>query len=161
MRKKKVLSTVCGILSGFLCISVTVMPVQAEEVAGYHERITTETEAVDNWYSVERGAYISFCTTKISDAGKGKVTISGSTSSKSVCDELKLALYLDESSNNSKYGTIGVHHYKNENAALVSGYEADVRVTSGYYYRARGVHTVIKGDTIETTDSCTGALTAS
>lgn len=161
MRRKKALSVVCGMLSGLLCFSVATMPVLAREVAGYHERTTTETEAVDNWYSVERGAYLSFCTSKIVDAGKAKVTISGSTSSKSICDELRLTLYLDESRNNSNYGTIGVYRYKRENDAIVSGGESSISVTSGYYYRARGVHSVEKGDTLETTDSCTGALTAS
>ena len=161
MKKKKVLSVVCGLLSAALCFSMTAVPAYAEEVAGYHERTETETEAVDNWYSVARGVYLASCTAKISDAGKAKVSISGSTSAKSICDELKLTLYLDESSNNSNYGTIGVYRYKEDNDALVSGYEANIGVTSGYYYRARGVHTVIEGDTRETTDSCTGALKAS
>lgn len=161
MRKKTLLSVACGLMSGVLYFSAVAIPVHAEEVAGYHEKVQTETEAVDNWYSVARGVYLASCTAKISDAGKGKVTISGSTSAKSVCEELRMTLYLDESSNNSSYDTIGVYRYSKENAALVSGYEAGVRVTSGYYYSVRGVHSVFVGDVRETTDTCTDALRAS
>ncbi len=161
MRKNKFLSIAGGLLSGLLCFSVVATPVYAEEVAGYHERVTTETEAIDNWYSVARGTYLSICTAKVSDAGKGKVTISGSTSAHSLCDELKLTLYLDESSDNSKYGTIGVYRYEAQNDTLLSGGKSSISVTSGYYYSARGVHSVSKDGVKETTDTCTGALKAS
>ena len=161
MRKRRILSTVCGMLSVIFCFSAVTFPSYAEEVAGYHERMITETEAVDNWYSVARGVYLASCTAKISDAGRGRVTISGSTSAKSVCDELRMTLYLDESSDNSSYGTIGVYRYSKENAALVSGGESNISVTSGKYYSVRGVHSVFVGDVRETTDTCTDALRAS
>ncbi|MCI9135313.1 MAG: hypothetical protein HFI31_14190 [Lachnospiraceae bacterium] len=161
MRRKRFLSVVCGVLSYIICFSGAVMPVCAEEIAGYHERVVTEEEAMDTWYSVGRGVYLAFGTAKVMRDGRAKVNISGSTNAHRICEELSLALYLDESTDNQSYGTIGVYHYSDKNDESVSGYETGLRVTSGYYYRARGVHSVYQGGTRETTDTCTDAITAS
>ena len=161
MQRNRSLSVVCGVLACIMCFSAVVIPVSAEEIAGYHERTVAEEEAVDTWYSVGRGVYLAFGTAKIMRDGKAKVNISGSTNAHRFCEELSLALYLDESANNQSYGTIGVYHYFDKNDESVSGYETGLRVTSGYYYRTRGIHTVIQGETRETTDTCTDAITAS
>ena len=60
-----------------------------------------------------------------------------------------------------KYGTIGVYRYEAQNDTLLSGGKSSISVTSGYYYSARGVHSVSKDGVKETTDTCTGALKAS
>lgn len=161
MQRKIFLSVVCGILSCIICLPALVMPVCAEEIAGYHEKTRTEEEAMDTWYSVGRGVYLAFGTAKVMREDKGRVTISGSTNAHSICEELRLALYLDESVDNKNYGTIGVYHFTEENDASVSGGEKGIRAQSGYYYSVRGVHTVIHGGTRETTDTCTDAITAS
>ena len=161
MKRERALSVVCVLLTGVLCFAKAAIPVHAEELAGYHEKTTTETEATDTWYSVARGTYLGFGTVKIIDAGKGRVTISGSTNANSICDELKLTLYLDESSNNSSYGTIATYRFSSTDDVSVSGVKDSIRVTSGYYYRNRGVHTVVEGSTRETTDTCTNAIKAS
>lgn len=160
MRQKIIQSVVLGVLSVVMCFSVNVYPVCAKEIPVYHEKIHTEDEAEDTWYSIARGAYLAYGTAKVKRAGTAKVSISGTTNATQVCDTLKLALYLDESSNNSNYGTIGVYHYSSKNDVSVSGYETNIRVTSGYYYRARGVHSVTHKGTTETTDGCTDAITA-
>lgn len=161
MLRRKLLSVVCGVLSCVMCFSAFTISVSAEEIAGYHERVVSEEEATDTWYSVGRGVYLAFGTAKIMRDGKAKVNISGSTNAHSICDALYLALYLDESPNNQSYGTIGVYHYSYKNDATISGYETGLRVTSGYYYSVRGTHTVVHGGTRETTDTCTDAITAS
>ena len=136
------------------------MPVKAGNIAGYHETVVTEDSAEDTWYSVGRGVYLHFGTVKVQRDGLRKVAISGSTNAHSVCDNLYLALYLDESSDNDDYGTIAVYHYSDTNAPTLSGYETGIRVTSGYYYSVRGVHRVTHGGVSETLDSCTDAITA-
>lgn len=160
MQKNKIWPVVSGLMAGALCLGLLAVPVQAEAIAGYHEKTATQEEVVDTWYAVSRGTYLGSGNVKIKRAGTAKVTISGGTQANSICDELYLALYLDESSDNDDYGTIGVYHYSDTNNTSVSGGQADIRVTSGYYYRARGVHTVTEGNVTETTDTCTDALTA-
>lgn len=161
MRNKRIMFVISGLVIAGICFGVIKVPVQAGNIAGYHEKTVTEEEAVDTWYSVARGTYLSYGSAKIKRAGTGKVTISGSTMAHSICDELKLALYLDESSNNDNYGTIGIYHYSETNDASVSGGEADICVTSGWYYSVRGVHSVTEGSVTEITDTCTDAITAS
>ena len=161
MQKKIFLSVVSGVLACAMYLSAISRPVFAEEIAGYHEKTVTEDEAVDIWYSVGRGVYLAFGTAKVMRDGKAKLNISGSTNAHQICEELSLALYLDESADNKSYGTIGVYHYSDRNDESVSGYETGLRVTSGYYYSVRGVHSVYQGGTRETTDTCTDAITAS
>ncbi len=160
MKQKVFLSVLSGALSAMMCLSMAVLPVHAEEIATYHEKKATETEAEDAWYAVARWTNMAAGIGKIKQAGKAKVTISGSTDALHVCDTLKLALYLDESSDNKSYGTIGVYHYQSNNDVSVSGGEAGISVTSDYYYRLRGVHSVTHQGKTETTDSNTDAIKA-
>ena len=158
MKRKAILPIFFGLLVAAL--PVVAFPVHAEEIAVHHEKMTTETEAEDTWYAVARGVYLSGGTGKVKQAGVGKVCISGRTLGTGICDTLKLALYLDESSDNKSYGTIGTYHYSSKNDLYVSGYEAGIRVTSGYYYSLRGVHSVTHNGKTETTDSSTDAIVA-
>ena len=160
MQKNKIWPVISGLMAVVLCLGLIAAPVQAEAIAGYHEKVATEEEAVDTWYAVGRGTYLGYGSAKIKRAGTAKVTISGSTNANCICDELRLSLYLDESSDNDDYETIGIYHYSDTNDVGVSGGQADIRVTSGYYYSVRGVHTVTEGNVTETTDTCTDALTA-
>ncbi len=160
MRHKKIFSMVLSLPLMILSIFAIAFPVQAEEIAVYHEKKVTETEAEDTWYAVARGTYLAVGTGKIKQDGVGKVSISGRTTATQICDTLKVALYLDESSNNNTYGTIGTYHYSSKNDLFVSGYETGIRVTSGYYYSLRGVHSVTHNGKTETTDSSTDAIVA-
>lgn len=160
MKRKAILPIISGLLSAVMCLSTVVLPVHAEEIMTRHERTATEAEAEDAWYAVARWTYLSCGIGKIKQAGKAKVTVSGSTNASQVCDTLKLALYLDESSDNGSYGTIGVYHYSSRNDVSVSGYESYISVTSGYYYRLRGVHSVTHQGKTETTDCHTNAIKA-
>ena len=100
------------VMSLFLVVSLwnsQVLTSKAEEVTvpGYHEYVTTENEAIDTWYGIARGTYLQSGTSGIVDAGKGKVNVSGTTNAHSVCDKVKVGVYLDESDNGGKsFGTI-------------------------------------------------------
>lgn len=161
MKHKIIISVVLGLWSVVTYVSGPAIFVHAEETAAYHEKTVTENEAEDTWYAVAKGTYLSYGTVKVKRASTGRVNISGTTNATRICDTLKVSLYLDESSNNSSYGTIATYHYSNKNDVSVSGYETGISVTSGYYYSLRGVHSVTHNGTTETTDSCTDAITAS
>lgn len=142
------------------CFAGSGLTAQAAQPAGYHEYTTTEEEAVDTWYAVSRWVYLSYGRSKVMQAGKAKVSISGATNATQIVDDLRLGLYLDESSNNVSYGTIGVYHFSSTNDTSVSGGQANVNAISDYYYRARGVHMVTEGSVTETTDTSTDAIIA-
>ena len=136
---------------------------KAEEVSvpGYHVYSTTEDEAIDNWYGIARGAYLQNGTSGIKRAGTNKVSVSGTTNAHSVCDYVKVAVYLDESTDGgSSFGTIGSYYFQKQNASSCYGSEANISVTSGRWYCARGVHSVTEGSTTETTSTQTRALQA-
>lgn len=161
--KKAISISMCFLLG--ICIWNSQMLIsQAEEITppGYHIYTTTEDEVIDTWYGIARGAYLESGTVGLVDAGKGKVNVSGTTNAHSVCDKVKAAVYLDESENGrSGYGTIGIYHYEAKNASYCHGSEYHVSVTSDWWYMVRGVHTVVEGSTIETTDTQTYAMQAS
>lgn len=137
---------------------------RAEEITppGYHVYTTTENEVIDTWYGIARGTYLINGTVGLVEAGRGKVNVSGTTNARSICDEVKAAVYLDESVNGKTgYGTIGSYYYADENTDTCHGSEANISVTSGWWYMVRGVHTVIEGSTIETTDTQTSGMKVS
>lgn len=132
------------------------------DAAGYHEYVTTEDEAIDRWYGIARGTYLREATCGIKRAGTAKVSVSGTTTAHRVCDSVKVAVYLDESSDGgAHFGTIGTYHFKEEDTSSCHGSKADISVTSGWYYRARGTHSVSKDGTTETTSTCSASLKAS
>ncbi len=137
---------------------------QAEEnvVPGYHEYVATENEVIDTWYGVARGTYLQSGTVGLKKAGTGKVNVSGTTNANSICDKVKVAVYLDESDDGgSSFGTIGSYYFEKQNTSTCHGSKANISVTSGWWYCVRGVHSVTEGSTTETTDTHTASLKAS
>ena len=140
------------------------MNVQAEEVSvsGYHEYITTEEEAIDHWYGISRGTYLSEGTCGIVRGGTGKVGVSGTTTAHSVCDTVRVSVYLDESSDGgAHFGQIGCWYFSESQTSSCHGSKTDIPVTSGWRYMARGGHSVTKGTKTESTTTDTGSITAS
>lgn len=155
-------------LSGLILMSTLWLPVElivhAEEVTvpGYHEYTTTEREMIDHWYGVARGTYLRDGTCGIKDAGKGKVSVSGTTTAHSVCDTIRVSVYLDESSDGgSSFGQIASYYFSRDNAASCHGNKTDISVTSGWHYMARGGHSVTEGSKTESTTTRTGVLKSS
>ena len=161
--KRIFVSCIC-LLLGVYIWNGQILTSHAEEITppGYHVYTTIEDEVIDTWYGIARGSYLESGSVGLVEAGKGKVNVSGSTNAHSVCDKVKAAVYLDQSINGtSGYGTIGSYYYEAENALSCHGSEYKVSVTSGWWYMVRGVHTVIEGSVIETTDTQTYAMQAS
>lgn len=165
MRKRnKMVRAVCGLaLLGTLWLPTALTADAKEpELPGYHEYQVTEEESIDHWYGISRGAYLSEGICGIKRAGTAKVSVSGTTNAHSVCDKVKVGVYLDESSNGgSSFGTIGSYYFEEENTIFCHGSKTDISVTSGRLYRARGGHSVIEGSVVETTTTCSSAITAS
>ena len=136
----------------------------AEEVTppGYHEYVTTEDEVIDTWYGIARGTYLQNGTSGLKDAGKGKVSISGTTNAHSVCDYVKVGVHLNESSDGGKnFGTIASYYFEEKNTSSCHGSKANISVTSGWWYNVHSVHSVIEGSVTETTTTQTYAMKAS
>lgn len=143
--------------------SIQTFASQAEEtMPGYHEYVTTEDEAIDSWYGIARGTYLEGGISGLKKAGTGKVNVSGTTNARSVCDKVKVAVYLDESDDDGKsFGTIGSYYFEEANTTSCHGSKANISVTSGWWYCVRGVHSVTEGSTTETTSTHTASLKAS
>lgn len=160
---KKIVTVAVCVAFGICLWNTQVLTIRAEEmtVPGYHEYSTTDNEAIDNWYGIARGTYLQSGTSGIKRAGTNKVSVSGTTNAHSVCDYVKVAVYLDESTNGgSSFGTIGSYYFQKQNASTCHGSEVDISVTSGRWYCARGVHSVTEGSTTETSSTQTRALQA-
>lgn len=161
--KKIVLASMCLLLGVFIWNDQELIS-RAEDIMppGYHVYTTTEDEVIDTWYGIARGTYLANGTAGLVDSGKGKVNVSGTTNAHSICDKVKVGVYLDESTNGtSGYGTVGSYYYEAENARSCHGSKANISVTSGWWYMVRGVHSVTEGSTTETTSTQTYAMQAS
>lgn len=161
---KKIVKIIANItLVGILWFpSVTIVNAEEIEPAGYHEYTTTEDEAIDHWYGITRGTYLKEGICGIKRAGTAKMSVSGTTTAHSVCDTVKVGVYLDESSDGgSNFGTIGSYYFSESNTSSCHGSKANISVTNGLLYRARAVHSVTKGSTTETKDTGTDAIKAS
>ena len=160
---KRTVLTVMSFLFAFCLWGSQSITSRAEEteVPGYHVYTTTENEAIDTWYGIARGTYLQSGTSGIKRAGAGKMSVSGTTLANSACDKVKVGVYLDESSDEGKsYGTIGSYYFEESNTTSCHGSETNIPVTIGWYYRARGGHSVPEGSTTESTTTETAWLRA-
>lgn len=160
----KFVITAMGFLFAIGLWNTQILTSRAEEVTvpGYHEYVVTEDEVIDTWYGVARGTYLQSGTSGLKDAGKAKVSVSGTTNAHSVCDYVKVGVYLDESTDGgNSFGTVGSYYFEKKNALSCYGSKADISVTSGRWYMVRGVHSVTEGSTTETTSTQTRAMKAS
>lgn len=162
--QKKLLSILLGlVIIGGLCLP-TKLVVYAEEieVPGYYEYIETEGESIVHWYGITRGTYLKEGICGIKDAGKGKVSVSGTTTAHRVCDTIRVSVYLDESADSGQsFSQIGSYYFSENNTATCYGSKTNISVTSGWWYMVRGGHSATKGSTTESIVSNTRALKAS
>jgi len=105
-------------------------------------------ESEDFWYNLLKGTYLQKGNSKISAPGGYYVKISGGTDAYQTCDMVKAVIYLDRYENGS-WIEIDSAVFTATNTYTVNGYER-IPVLPGYYYRARGYHTILKGSTTET-----------
>ncbi len=161
--KKKVISIVLSLVV-IESLWLSGITVNAEEtmLPGYHEHIETENESIDHWYGISRGTYLKEGICGIKDAGKGKVSVSGTTFAHAVCDTVRVSVYLDESTDGGgTFEQIGGYYFSENNTATCYGNKTNISVTSGRYYMARGGHSVTKGSDTEMTTTKTRALKCS
>lgn len=156
---KKILSL---LLCAIMFVAILAQPVQAEEIIYpkvYHA-YTTEDEAMsDEWYVVQKGAYLSRGESKIVRAGSNYINIYGSTKALQYCDKVQLKLYVERStSNSSGYSTYKSYSFSANDEYHLTKDILNIPVERGYYYRIRGVHSVTEGSTTETTSSLTSPL---
>lgn len=120
--------------------------------------LTDKTEVEDTVMKLTRGNILNKGTTKCTNAGDSKVTVSGLTVAHVVCDKLYLSLSLDQyDSNNKSWSSYEIWSLTKENASIfLDSYTVDV--DPGYYYRVRGVHAAEKGETYESVETCTDGI---
>lgn len=162
--KKRMLTIVLGLIitGGMWIPKELVVNAEEIEVPGYCEYIDTEEESIVHWYGIARGTYLKEGICTIGAAGKGKVTVSGTTTAHKVCDTIRVSVYLDESSDGGQsFGQIGSYYFSRNNASSCHGSKADISVTSGWCYMVRGGHSATKGSTTESTTTYTNVLPAS
>lgn len=157
-----------SILGSLVLVGTLWLPVElqarAEDVIvpGYHEYTETENEMIDNWYGIARGTYLKSGTSGIKIAAKGKVNISGTTTAHSVCDEVRVSIHLDESSDGgNSFEQIGSYYFSENNTSSCHGSKANISVTSGWYYMTRAGHSVTKGSSTEMSTTQTKAMKVS
>lgn len=116
-----------------------------------------EIESENIWQSMaRRGTYLQKGHCKISNEGNRVVRISGGTDAHQTCDRVSVAIYLDRYVNGNWVEVTSV------SSSATNTYTANcsksVSVTGGYYYRARGYHTVHKGNTTESAPSLSDGI---
>lgn len=162
--KKKVLSILLSLIiaGGVWFPARLVVLAEDVEVPGYCEYTETEGESIVYWYAIAKGTYLKDSICGIKDAGKGKVSVSGTTTAHRVCDTVRVSICLDESSDGGKsFGQIGSYYFSENNTATCHGSKGSISVTSGWWYMVRGGHSVTEGSTTESTTTDTRALKAS
>jgi len=162
--KRRIVSAFLSLLMvGVLWVPASLAVNAADvSVSVYHEYTTTEEEAIDRWYAVARGTYLREGGCTIKRAGTAKVSVSGTTYAHSICDYVRVGVYLDESTDGGvTFGQIGSYYYSEEQTSSCHGSKTNISVTSGRRYMARAGHSVTEGSTTESTTSETGAISAS
>ncbi len=162
--QRKVLSVLLGlaIIGGIWFPTNIEVHAEEIEIPGYYEYVEEEGESIVHWYAIPRGTYLKDGICGIKDTGKGKISVSATTTAHKVCDTVRASVCLDESSDGGRtFGQIGSYYFSENNTATCYGSKIDISVTSGWKYKARGGHSVTKGSTTETMSSSTSAITSS
>lgn len=112
--------------------------------------------AKDIQYGMAGGDIFNYGSTTITKRSVNKIGIQGTTMAHRTCDELYLYLYLERKVNGS-YGTYKYWRYTDTNLYELSK-SLSVIVPKGYYYRIRGYHSAVYGDTKETRTMLTDGI---
>lgn len=159
MRRK-----ICNLFAVLICMFVILggFKVNAAEVDDIwtgmeSELLTDEQESEDVWRNVaRRGTYLQGGQCKISNEGNRVVRISGGTDAYQTCDRVVATIYLDRYVNGEWIPVTSVSASKTN--AYTANCSKNVSVTGGYYYRARGYHTVHEGNTSESAPSLSDGI---
>ena len=84
----------------------------------YYEYTESVGESIVCWYGISRGTYLNEGICGVKDAGKGKVSVSATTTAHRVCDTVRASVCLDESSDGgTSFGQIGSYYLSENNTA--------------------------------------------
>lgn len=119
--------------------------------------LTDGSEAEGIVQPIARGAYLGSGNGRLSINSGRNVNVFGSTSCVRTSDQVRVTLHLQRLSGNTwvTVQTLGPKSAYNTYYVSNSG---NYSVAGGYYYRVKGSHTAIKGETTETTVSYTDGL---
>lgn len=162
--KKRLLMAMLSLILIFGAWLQTKEVVYAEEieVPGYCEYIETEKESIVHWYGITRGTYLKDGICGIVDAGKGKISVSATTTAHKICDTVRASVCLDESVDGGQsFEQIGSYYFSENNTSSCHGSKANISVTSGWWYIARGGHSATKGSTTESITTRSRAIKSS
>ena len=170
MRKRKwrkmVLGLVLGILLGMQMCTAVFADEPEEPVDGSWliEASETETEEmidflvepVDGEGPVPFNSYLFEAYAKLSNAGGGKVTAYAVTKAGSVCDTVKVDIYLQYYSNGA-WVYVNNWNYTVRNDSYIAR-SRTVSVTKGRYYRIKCFHKITKNGVSESCTSVTDGI---
>ena len=145
-----------------MCIMVTGIQVKAADTedvwVGLESKLLEkESESEDTWFNMmRRGTYLKAGRAKISNEGNRVVKISGGTDAHQVCDRVVVTIYLDRYENGTWVPVTSVS--SSATNAYTANCSKNVSVTGGYYYRARGYHTIHEGNTTESAPSLSDGI---
>lgn len=121
------------------------------------EFLMNESESEFVWQNMaRRGTYLQKGHCKISNEGNRVVKISGGTDAHQTCDRVVATIYLDRYENGNWVEVTSVK--TSATNTYTANCSKNVSVTGGYYYRARGYHTVYEGNTAESAPSLSDGI---
>ena len=120
--------------------------------------LTTDSAVEDTALILTRGNILNSGTAKLSNMGDRKLGIVGSTACHVYCDTVICNMYLEYLDEE----TGAWNNYVTWNSSDTDVYAHTVyyeqKVEGGYWYRLRGGHIAIKGDTIESITTATDGI---
>lgn len=138
-------------------MNVTVYAGETDAWRGLESELLEDaTEAEGIWQNIMRGTYLQAGTCKITNKGNNTVYISGNTDAYQTCDTIFATIYLDRYVNGEWIEVSSVTNSADNAYTVSTG--GSKTVTPGYYYRARGYHTIYKGNTVESAASLTDGI---
>lgn len=154
---KKILTMVCCCVL-FMGICSTANAADIASWEGMESQLLEDRrEAEDTWQNMmRRGTYLQKGHCKISNEGNRVVKISGGTDAYQSCDRIVATIYLDRYENGKWVEVTSVKGSATN--TYTANCSKNVSVTGGYYYRARGYHTVYQGNTTESAPSLTDGI---
>lgn len=170
MRKRKwrkiILGLILGVLLGMqLCTTVFAdeldEPIDGSWLIEASETETDEmidflVEPIDGNCPMPLNSYLVSTYAKLSNAGDGKVTAYANTKATTVCDTVKVDIYLQYYSNGA-WLHVNNWNYTVKNASYIAR-ERTVSVTKGRYYRIKCYHAVTKNGIKESCSSATNGI---
>ncbi|MFT9485962.1 MAG: DUF6147 family protein [Tepidibacillus sp.] len=111
-------------------------------------------DSMEESIEIQSTQYIKSWNTNINNLSVNIVNVSGFTDSYSTVETISVDLYLQywDSGQGKWVDLVHVGEFKQSNTSHVAGTD-DVAVSSGFYYRTRGIHYIIENGTVEETSS--------